>query len=446
LRAAAVEPIIISGMSVKTLFRASAVRVAGVVGSTTAMAVIVAVTADVAAGQPATAVAALLRDPAVKAALDAARASEPQTIEQQIRFCEVPAPPFREAARAAVLKRAFEEQGLHNVHVDRVGNVLGDRPGASARPRVVIAAHLDTVFPEETVVKVRREGSLLRGPGIGDNCRGLAVLVAAARALRQAAVQTPHTITFVADVGEEGLGDLRGAKELFRGEMKDQIDRFVSIDNAGLIITNRAVGSRRFRVTFRGPGGHSFGAFGLANPAHALGRAVAKIAEFQVPGQPRTTFNVGRIGGGTSVNAIPFEAWMEVDMRSSDPEALSSLDAKFHRAVDAAVAEENTRWGAQQTVTAVNELVGDRPVGLTPATAPIVQTAQAVARALGLDASLGEGSTDANVPMSLKVPAITIGGGGRSSDTHAPGEAFDSTDSWRGTQNALLLTIALAQP
>jgi tripeptide aminopeptidase len=419
---------------------------AGVAGTTTAMAVILAVAADVAPGQAPTAVAALLRDAAVKAALDAARASEPQTIDQQIRICEVPAPPFKEAARAAVLKRAFEELGLHNVHVDRVGNVLGDRPGASPRPRVVVAAHLDTVFPEDTLVKVKREGSLLRGPGIGDNCRGLAVLVAVARVLRQAAVPTPRTITFVADVGEEGLGDLRGAKELFKGEMNDQIDRFVSIDNAGLLITNRAVGSRRFRVTFKGPGGHSFGAFGLANPAHALGRAVAKIAEFQVPGQPRTTFNVGRIGGGTSVNAIPFEAWMEVDMRSSDPEALTSLDAKFHRAVDAAVAEENARWGAQQTVTAVNELVGDRPVGLTPATAPIVQTAQAVARALGLDASLGEGSTDANVPMSLKVPAITIGGGGRSFDSHAPGEAFDSTDSWRGTQNALLLTIALAQP
>jgi tripeptide aminopeptidase len=165
-----------------------------------------------------------------------------------------------------------------------------------------------------------------------------------------------------------------------------------------------------------------------------------------VPGQPRTTFNVGRIGGGTSVNAIPFDAWMEVDMRSSDPDALTSLDARFHRAVDAAVAEENARWGALPTVTADNELVGDRPVGLTPATAPIVRTAQAVARALGLDGSLGEGSTDANVPMSLRIPAITIGGGGRSFDSHAPGEAFDTTDSWKGTQNAVLLTIALAQP
>jgi tripeptide aminopeptidase len=427
----------------KTLYRASAIRVAGVVGS---IVVIASIAAGVAAGQQPAAVAALLRNPPVKAALDAARASESQTIEQQIRFCEVPAPPFKEAARAAVLKRAFEELGLHNVHVDRVGNVLGDRPGTSARPRLVVAAHLDTVFPEDTGVKVKREGSLLRGPGIGDNCRGLAVLVAAARALRQADVQTHRTITFVANVGEEGLGDLRGAKELFNGEMKDQIGWFVSIDNAGTLITNRAVGSRRFRVTFKGPGGHSFGAFGLANPAHALGRAVAKIAEFQVPGQPRTTFNVGRIGGGTSVNAIPFEAWMEVDMRSSDPDALGSLDARFHRAVDAAVAEENARWGARQTVKAVNELVGDRPVGLTPATAPIVLTAQAVARVLGLDTSLGEGSTDANVPMSLKIPAITIGGGGRSSDSHSPGEAFESTDSWKGTQNAVLLTIALAQP
>jgi tripeptide aminopeptidase len=398
------------------------------------------------AGRQPDPVAALLRIPAVSVALDAARVSEPRTIEEQIRFCEVPAPPFNEAARAAVLKLAFEDLGLLNVHVDRAGNVLGDRPGVSARPRVVVAAHLDTVFPENTVVKVKREGSLLRGPGIGDNCRGLAVLVATARMLRQAAVQTPGTITFVADVGEEGLGDLRGVKELFKGELKGQIDRFVSIDNAGLAITNLAVGSRRFRVTFKGPGGHSFGAFGLANPAHALGRAVAKIADFQVPSQPRTTFNVGRIGGGTSVNAIPFEAWMEVDMRSSDPAALASLDARFHRAVRAAVDEENARWGAQQTVTVVNELVGDRPVGATPETASIVQTARAVARGLGLDAPLGEGSTDSNIPMSLKIPAITIGGGGQSSDSHTPSETFDSTDSWKGTQNAVLLTIALARP
>ena len=395
--------------------------------------------------QPA-AVAALAQTGPVRAALDAAKGSEPQTIDQQISFCQVPAPPFHEATRAQVLRRAFEDVGLTKVRLDRVGNVLADRPGVAAHPHLVVAAHLDTVFPEGTDVKVTREGSRLRAPGIGDNCRGLAVLVAIARSLGQARVQTPGTITFVANVGEEGLGDLKGVKELFAGELAGQIDRFVSIDNAGISITNRAVGSHRYRVTFKGPGGHSFGAFGLANPAHALGRAVAKISDFQVPSQPRTTFTVGRIGGGTSVNAIPFDAWMEIDMRSSEPQALADLDARFRKAVDAGVADENARWGGRPTITAIVDLVGDRPAGSTPPTAPIVETAQAVARALRLEAPLSEGSTDSNVPMSRNIPAITIGGGGTSDESHAPQESFDATDSWKGTQNAVLLTIALAQP
>jgi len=396
--------------------------------------------------QQAAGVAALAQAPPVRAALEAAKATEPQTIEQQIGFCQVPAPPFQEAARGRALRRAFEGVGLSNIRVDRVGNVLADRPGTAARPRVVFAAHLDTVFPEGTEVKVTREGTRLRGPGIGDNCRGLAVLVAIARALARGHVQTPGTITFVANVGEEGLGDLRGVKELFAGELSGKIDHFVSIDNAGISITNLAVGSHRYRVTFKGPGGHSFGAFGLANPAHALGRAVAKISEFQVPSQPKTTFNVGRIGGGTSVNAIPFDAWMEIDMRSSEPRTLADLDAKFRKAVEAAVTEENARWGGRPTITAVVDLVGDRPAGSTPSDSPIVETAQAVARALGLGATLSEGSTDANVPMSRHLSAITIGGGGTSAESHAPQESFDFTDSWKGTQNAVLLAIALAQP
>jgi acetylornithine deacetylase/succinyl-diaminopimelate desuccinylase-like protein len=274
----------------------------------------------------------------------------------------------------------------------------------------------------------------------------LAVLVAIVRALKQANVQTPGSITFVADVGEEGLGDLRGMKQLFiAGELKGQIDRFVSIDGTGLGITNVAVGSHRYRVTFKGPGGHSFGAFGLANPIDALGRAVAKIAEFQVPKQPKTTFNVGRIGGGTSVNSIPFEGWMEVDMRSSDPASLASVDANFHKAIDAAVLEENERWGTPRMITATKDLVGDRPAGSTPEESAIVQTAIAVNKVLGFPANLGEGSTDSNVPMNLKIPAITIGGGGRGTGAHALGEAFDTTDSWMGTQRAVLLTIALAR-
>ena len=197
-----------------------------------------------------------------------------------------------------------------------------------SRPRVVIAAHLDTVFPEGTKLTVRRNGAVLHGPGIGDDSRGLAVLVAIARALNQANVQTPGSITFVADVGEEGLGDLRGMKALFDETLKGTVDRFVTIDGTGMSIAHTFVGSRRYRVTYKGPGGHSFADFGMPNPAGALGRAIAKIAQFQVPAEPQTTFNVGRIGGGTSVNAIPAEAWMEVDLRSVDRGALAALDAQ----------------------------------------------------------------------------------------------------------------------
>ena len=392
-----------------------------------------------------TAAGDLMKDPAVKAALDAAKANEPQTIEDQVRFCEVAAPPFKESARGALLKTTFEQLGLQNVRADKVGNVLGDRPGAAPRPRFVIAAHLDTVFPEGTDVTVKRDGAVLRAPGIGDDCRGLAVLVSIVRALKQANVQTPGSITFVADVGEEGLGDLRGMKQLFNETMKGEIDRFVSIDGTGVSITNVAVGSHRYRVTFKGPGGHSFGAFGLANPIGAMGRAIAKVSELQVPSHPKTTFNVGRVGGGTSVNSIPFDGWMEVDMRSSDPAALASVDASFHKAVDSAVIEENERWGRPRMITVTKDLVGDRPAGSTPEDAPIVQTALAVNRALGFAATLGEGSTDSNLPMRLKIPALTIGGGGRGTGAHALDEAYDTTDSWQGTQRAVLLTIALAR-
>jgi acetylornithine deacetylase/succinyl-diaminopimelate desuccinylase-like protein len=387
----------------------------------------------------------LLKDPAVKAAVDAAKATEAQTIADQIRFCEIPAPSFKEEVRGQELKRVFTQLGLQNVRVDKVGNVLGDYPGAAPRPRLVLAAHLDTVFPEGTDVRVKREGAVLKGPGIGDDCRGLAVMVTIIREMKKANVKTPGSITFVANVGEEGLGDLRGVKELFNVTLKDQIDRFVSIDGTGVHVTNVAVGSHRYRVTFKGPGGHSFGAFGLANPMGAMGRAIAKIQEMQVPKQPRTTFNVGRTGGGTSVNSIPFEAWIEVDMRSSDPSSLAAVDAMFQKAVDAAVLEENQRWGKPGVITVVKELVGDRPAGSTPENSPIVRNGLAAATVLGFTSNLGEGSTDSNIPMSLSVPSITIGGGGRGRDAHALTETFDTTDAWMGTQHALLLTIALAQ-
>jgi tripeptide aminopeptidase len=386
----------------------------------------------------------LLQDASIKAAIEAVRASEPQTIEDQIRLCQVEAPPFKEAKRAQLYAQMFRDVGLINVRIDKEGNVLGDKRGTQSKPTLVFSAHLDTVFPEGTHVAVKREGTILRGPGIGDDCRGLAVVLAVARAMVKANIQTPGTITFVGTVGEEGLGDLRGVKYLFREGMKGQIDRFVSVDGTGLGATHIAVGSLRYRVTFKGPGGHSYGAFGMVNPIHALGRAMSRIADFEVPREPKTTFNVGRIGGGTSVNAIPYEAWAEVDMRSADPASLQSLDAKFHKAVDDAVADENTRWGSRQ-LTVEKTVVGNRPAGRTPIDSPIVVAAVSVNKALGLPVALDEGSTDSNIPMSLGIPAITIDGGGRGTGAHALDEAFDSTNSWQGTQRALLLAIALAQ-
>lgn len=411
-------------------------------------AAVLASSARVSAGQNPSVVTALMSDPKVKAALDTARMSEPQTIEDQVRFCEVPAPPFKEATRGEVLRRAFKEVGLRNVRVDRAGNVLGDRPGVSQVPRVVLASHLDTVFPEGTSLTVTRDRrGVLRGPGISDNCRGLAVLVGVARALRAAEVQTPGSLTFVANVGEEGLGDLRGMKALFSDTLRNQVDRFVSIDGGGLYVTNIGVGSLRYLITFKGPGGHSFGAFGAPNPANALGRAMAKIAELQVPSIPRTTFNVGRIGGGTSVNSIPPEAWMELDLRSADAGHLTALDARIQAILDAALSEENRRWRAGVRLSVTKQLVGDRPAGGLPASAPIVGTVQAVAQAiLGASVPLSEGSSDANLPLSLGIPAVTIGGGGQGEDAHATSEWWDPTDSWKGTQNALLVAVALAQP
>jgi acetylornithine deacetylase/succinyl-diaminopimelate desuccinylase-like protein len=387
----------------------------------------------------------LAQDAGVKAALEAIKAAEAQTIEDQVRLCEVEAPPFKETKRGVLFAQMLKEIGLTNIRTDKEGNVLGELAGAQPRPHLLLAAHLDTVFPEGTEVRVKREGTLLRGPGIGDDCRGLAVVLAVARQMVRSGIKTPGTITFVGNVGEEGLGDLRGVKHLFNEELKGRVDRFVSIDGTGLGITNVAVGSLRYRVTFKGPGGHSFGAFGMSNPIHALGRAVEKISNFEVPRDPKTTFNVGRIGGGTSVNSIAFESWMEVDMRSSDAKSLEAIDVKFNRAIDDAVREEDARWG-KRVLSADKALVGNRPAGQTRSDAPIVQAAVSVTRALGLSVSLDEGSTDANYPMSLGIPAITIDGGGRGTDAHALSETFDTTDSWKGTQRALLLAIALAQP
>jgi tripeptide aminopeptidase len=398
--------------------------------------------AALAVGDP----AVLINEPTIKAALDAAKRNEPWTLEEQIRINEIPAPPFEEEVRAREMERLFKELGLKDVRIDKEGNVIGVRPGEKPTPNVVISAHLDTVFPEGTDVTVKREGNILRAPGIVDDTRGLAALLNIIRSLDEGKVRTAGTITFVGTVGEEGLGDLRGVKALFRDTLKDQIDFFISIDGTSINrITSAGVGSYRYRVTFKGTGGHSYGAFGLANPIHALGRAIDGIAEIQVPRQPKTTFNVGRIGGGTSVNSIAFEAWMEVDMRSETMVALEAVKEQFMTSVNSAVEAENKRWGGRGNLSVELELVGLRPAGETSQQSPIIKATNAAVVALGLQPIHSAGSTDSNVPMNLGVPAVTIGGGGSGFGAHALDEYFDSTDSHLGPQMAILLLAALTK-
>ena len=385
------------------------------------------------------------QDPAIKTALEIVKRNEPEILAEQRRVCEIPAPPFTEQKRGLEFEKIFKTLGLKNVRIDKEGNVIGERPGKSEHPNLLLAAHLDTVFGPEVDVHNKTTGTVTKGPGIADDCRGLAVLIGIIRGLNEAKVDTPGTITFAANVGEEGLGDLRGVKHMFDVSLKGKIDNFISIDGTGLGTTRIGVGSYRYKVTFTGPGGHSFGSFGNANPIHALGRAIDKISRFEVTAKPKVTFNVGRIGGGTSVNSIAFESWAEVDMRSSDAASLKAIDEKFKAAVQIALSEENERWKNKGKIAVDIKLLGYRPAGETPETAPIVQTSNAVSKALGFEPRLGEGSTDSNYPMSFKAPAITIGGGGTGTGAHSIDEAFDSNDSWKGTQRALLLAVALVQ-
>jgi len=391
----------------------------------------------------ATTPAELLTHEAVRHALEVVRSSEPVTLDQQARICEIPAPPFKEASRAQAVRERFAALGLENVRVDELGNVIGERRGRRQSPTLVLAAHLDTVFPEGTPVTVTRNGNLLKGPGIGDDCRGLAVLFATAEALGRAHVVTEGSIIFAADVGEEGLGNLRGVRALLEGELKGRATHFISVDASGYDLINREIGSHRYRVTYHGPGGHSYWAFGLPSAIHGLGRAIDRIANLKVPAQPRTTFTVGRIEGGTSVNSIARTAWMEVDLRSEGAAELDALDAQLHAAVRAALDEENAFWPSEQKLTMEIEPIGTRPVGVQAPDAPIVVTALAVDRALGITSNVTSGSTDAGMPVRLGIPAIALGGGGRWLAMHSPEESFDSTDSYLGTQRVLLLSLAL---
>ena len=383
---------------------------------------------------------------AVTRAADRIKADNAWTLDQQQSICEIPAPPFKETARGVEYKRRLEALGL-TVRIDSIGNVIAERKGTGRGPTVMLAGHLDTVFPEGTDVKVKREGTLMRAPGIGDDCRGLAVVLAVARAFQMEKVQTEGTIIFVGNVGEEGPGNLRGVRHLMTREYKGKVDYFISIDGTGLGITSRAVGSNRYRVTYRGPGGHSYGAFGMPNPIHALGRAIASIADIKVPTTPKATFNVGIIQGGTSVNTISPTGAMDVDLRSESAKALAELDAKFHVAVRDALTAENARWPASRVrLTVKIDTIGIRPAGAQPDSAFIVRAAINAGKALGFTAPTTASSTDANLPMSLGIPAITIDGGGDGQGAHSTSESYDDGGrGWLGPQWAALLIALLAK-
>ncbi|HYR88708.1 MAG TPA: M20/M25/M40 family metallo-hydrolase [Terriglobia bacterium] len=392
----------------------------------------------------------ILDHPKFRAAGDFIDRDHDRITGETIQITEIEAPPFKEEKRATAYQEMLRQSGLMNVEMDAEGNVMGIRKGARGGPLIAIAAHLDTVFPEGTNVKVKRMGTKLSAPGIGDDSRALAVLLAMIRAMDAGKIQTASDILFVGDVGEEGPGDLRGMKYLFqKGPYKDRIKMFISMDGAGggSEISNGALGSKRYKVTFKGPGGHSYGAFGIVNPAFALGNAINKLSKMQVPSRPRTTFNVGVVGGGTSVNSIPYESWMEVDIRSESREELNraaeTLLGLMHEAVD----EENkARSTGQGRVELDMKLIGDRPSGEIPVSAPLVQTASAVIKAFGMTPYYSISSTDSNIPISLGIPAITIDSGGRGGRAHALDEWIDVEKgaSVKGINVALGILLSLA--
>lgn len=416
-------------------------------------ALVVAVGAGVRAQSPATydaTLAAVRSSDGFKKAMAILDRDHDRLIAEIITLTEIPAPPFKEEARAKKYLEMLRASGLTDVEQDEEGNVMGLRKGSGGGPLIAVAAHLDTVFPEGTDVTVKREDTRLSAPGIGDDTRSLAVLLAMIRAMNEAGVQTRSDILFIGNVGEEGQGDLRGVKYLFgKGKYKDRIKMFISVDGAGggADITHGGVGSRRYRVTFKGPGGHSYGAFGLVSPAFAMSGAMMKFGKLTVPDKPKTTYSVGVVGGGTSVNSIPFETWMEVDMRSESPTELKKLDESFMSLINEAVQEENkARSTAQGPITADIKLIGDRPSGETPITSPIVETAAASIRAAGGRPTYSWSSTDSNIPISLGIPAITVDSGGRGGRAHALDEwiSVDKVPSLRGIEIALATLLALA--
>ena len=391
----------------------------------------------------------VMADEKFKQAVARLDADHDRIVADIVRFTETEAPSFAEDVRAKAWAEEARAHGLQDLEIDAAGNVAGIRRGAGNGRLICVAAHLDTVFPAGTDLKVRREGTKLFAPGIGDDTRSLAVILGWLRALDAAGISTRDDILFVADVGEEGLGDLRGMRHLFtQGRYKDRISAFITVDSPNMekIVTG-GVGSKRYKVTFKGPGGHSYGAFGLVNPMFAMADAVARLGRVSVPSKPKTTFSASVTGGGTSINAIPDSVWTDFDLRSESPEALDRLEAEFFAMIEAAVVAENAARSVHNgAITADILKIGDRPAGHTSEANELPRFAAAALNAHGIETSFEYSSTDANIPMSLGIPAIKIGSGGTGGRQHSLEEWIDveKESSLNGMAAGLATVLAVA--
>src|ERR1700738_265128 len=390
-----------------------------------------------------TAYPAILANPKVIKALDDIKADDDTAFAEQKRITEIPAPPYKEKVRAEYYLKLFQELGFKDAAIDTEGNVIALRKGSGSGPKLVVSAHLDTVFPEGTDVTVKEKDGVILAPGIGDDSRGLAALLSLIKSINANEIATVGDVLFVGTVGEEELGNLRGVKALFRDHA--DIDGFISVDGLGITrVVNQATGSHRYEMIFKGPGGHSFQEFGLPSAIHAMGRAIAKISDLQAPSDPKSTFTVGTVGGGTSVNAIASEARMAVDMRSDSTEELLKLEPRLLDLVKAAVVDENARWKSDKLTVEI-KLIGDRPAGIVALDSPIVQATQRAVSVItrAPRVTFAGSSTDSNLAMSMGIPAVTIGGGGEGGNWHSRNEWYRPVDAWFGPQNALLTMLVL---
>jgi tripeptide aminopeptidase len=387
----------------------------------------------------------LAKNKKIQKAFEHIQAMDPITMERHIELTEIEAPPFKEEKRGLVYADYFRTVGLDSVWIDEVGNVLGVLKGFEGKRTVALDAHLDTVFPEGTDVKVRIKNDTLFAPGIGDDTRALSMLLTIIESMKVTGVQPKDNILFVGTVGEEGLGDLRGVKHLFR-ENGPQIDSWIAIDGGEIgRVNNKGLGSYRYRVTFKGPGGHSWGAFGLANPHHALGEAISNFvaaADAYTAEGPKTSYNVGVISGGTSINSIPFESIMEIDIRSIEPSRLDTMEALLQQAVNVALVHQNGLKRRGPDLTVLIDKIGNRPSGELSDTLPLIQRTLAATTYFGTKPYLTRGSTDSNIPISKGIPAVTIGRGGKGGKAHSLEEWWLNKEGHKAIQLALLILLS----